>query len=232
MNLVLSSLKFNAVRAKAHADAQYHHEQARQLAANPELAHRAYDPDTNSLVVTQPPMRAVERITCISAECGPKAVPRHYQSEPKAPAIVPEPVTASPVDSSIGEIQAMSDSERAVILRRIMAFDGARERMQPVPGRTLTAALTQELDYQRAVIREAKGIARKGKTVRHSKTAAKRDNHKGYRKMKDGGTARMIPNRRAETFYVNVVAPMVEGYEWVRPIRRSEKLVIENNSES
>lgn len=232
MNLVLSSIKFNTVRAKARADAQYHHEQARQLAANPESAHRAYDPETNSMVVTQPPMRATARVTGISTECGPATIPRHYQSEPKAPAIAPEPVTASPVDVSIGEIQAMSDSERAVILRRIMAFDGARERMKPVPGRTLAEALIQELDYQRRVIREARGIVRKGKTVRHSKTAAKRDNYKGYRKMKDGGTARMIPNRRAETFYVNVVAPMVEGYEWVRPIRRNEKLVIKSNSES
>ena len=227
MNLVLSSISLNAARVKQREQSRYFHEQARQLACDPEHAHRAFDPVTNSWVVTQPPCVAdpmessQEFVARTISEHDPKTIVT--QKPPKQ--------SGAPVNYTLGDIDAMSPEDRAIALAQVCAVDGARERIRNAGCATLRQALEQELTYQRALIRENKRISRQARESRFSKSAAKRDNSKGYRRLKQGGTARMMPNRRGETFYVNVVAPMVDGYSWTRKLGRHEKLVITQNLE-
>ena len=227
MNLVLSSIKLNVDRASQRKQLRYFREQARQLVCDPEHAHRAFDAVTNTWVVTQPPCvsdsveSTQEFVARTISEYDPKTVVT--QSPPKQ--------SGAPVNYTLGDIDAMSPEDRAIALAQICAVDGARERIRNAGCATLRQALDQELAYQRALICESKRISRQARESRFSKSAAKRDNSKGYRRLKQGGTARMIPNRRGETFYVHIIAPMVDGYSWTRKLGRHEKLVITQNLE-
>jgi hypothetical protein len=141
------------------------------------------------MVVAQEPMRAIERITGVSSECGPSVINRTHETVPKPRIVLPN--HGSPVDLTVGEIQRMSAEDRAVALARVMAVEGARERMEAckLADLTLTESLGIELEYQRAMIRAAKNIARKGESERHTKTQSKIDRKAGRPRAKQAGTA-------------------------------------------
>ena len=182
----------NRLIDKAHDE--YFTQQNRRYAAEmarDELssARVVIDADGNERVA-QPPMQAVVRITGVSSECGPSVVNRSFASPPK-PRPVLDPIPGSPVDLTVGEIKRMLPDERAVALRRIMAVDGARERMNQskLAGSTLTASLERELEYQRIMIRDAKRANKLGKTERIMIRDAKRANKLGAHPLRDGGVA-------------------------------------------
>jgi hypothetical protein len=176
-------------------------------------------PETGEMLCAQEPMRAVERITGVSSESGPSVINRTYETVPKPRIVLPNP--GSPVDLTVGEIQRMTPEDRAVALARVMAVDGARERMKPDGDRTLTQALADELEYQRAMIRAAKNIARKGESERHTETQSKIDRKAGRPRTRSPGTASFTgPGNRAVIIDNNVAD--------VRKIKRGQSLLLLN----
>ena len=173
-------------RMQAAQSEQYLQDQSRRLVLSGSVLYVA-NPETGEALCAQEPMRAIERITGVSSECGPSVIERTYETTPKPRLVLPSP--GSPVDLTVGEIQRMTPEDRAIALARVMAVDGARERMKPDGERTLTQALADELEYQRAMIRAAKTVARKGESERHTKTQSKVDRKAGRPRAKQAGTA-------------------------------------------
>lgn len=173
-------------RMQAAQSEQYLQDQSRRLVLSGSVRYVA-NPETGEALCAQEPMRAIERITGVSSECGPSVIERTYETTPRPRLVLPSPGT--PVDLTVGEIQRMTPEDRAIALARVMAVDGARERMKPDGERTLTQALADELEYQRAMIRAAKTVARKGESERHTKTQSKVDRKAGRPRAKQAGTA-------------------------------------------
>ena len=173
-------------RMQAAQSEQYLQDQSRRLVLSGNVRYVA-SPETGEMVCAQEPMRAIERITGVSSECGPSVIERTYETTPRPRLVLPSP--GSPVDLTVGEIQRMTPEDRAIALARVMAVDGARERMKPDGERTLTQALANELEYQRAMIRASKNIARKGESERHTKTQSKVDRKAGRPRAKQAGVA-------------------------------------------
>ena len=138
-------------------------------------------------VVPAFPVRAIERITSANADepavyCNP-----HHMTE-TTPAVV-LPSHGAPLDMDVETFRKLNPEDRQRAIARLLAVDGARQRMAPNGSRTLVQALESELAYQRGLVRRAVKTADDGETRRISKTAAKRDRSKGARKPRDGGTA-------------------------------------------
>ena len=229
MNIVLESIAFNAARAKDRESERYFDSQSRRLAADSGSAHRVIDPVTGEWVIAQPPIKAIERGSGVSTECGPLVIERTYETPPEPRQTLPR--SGAPVDLTLGDIDAMAPGERALALAQVCAVDGARERIRTAGCATLRQALAKELAYQRWLVREGKRAEKQGRERHLSKTTAKRDIRKGHRRMRDGGTARMVPDQRHEAFFVNVVAPMVEGHSWTRKLGRHEQPILSQNFE-
>ena len=173
-------------RMQAAQSEQYLQDQSRRLVLSGNVRYVA-NPETGEALCAQEPMRAIERITGVSSECGPSVIERTYETTPRPRLALPSP--GSPVDLTVGEIQRMTPEDRAIALARVVAVDGARERMKPDGERTLTQALAAELEHQREMIRAAKNIARKGESERHTKTQSKIDRKAGRSRAKQAGTA-------------------------------------------
>lgn len=191
------------VEQQARSTDQFFLEQNRRLSASGEFRTVSVA-EINSLGVEITYSHAVQESIVVEPilvdNSGPSIVSRTYESVPaKRPAL--EPTPSSPLDLTIGEIERMPPDERAVTLRRILAVDGARERMSPVPGRTLTQALIAELDFQRAMIREAERVVREGNASRVGKSVAKRANKQGAHKLRSGGKANF---RRSRVINIDV----------------------------
>ena len=191
------------VEQQARSADRFFLEQNRRLSASGEF-RTVSAVETNSRGVEITYSHAVQESIVtdpvIHDNTGTSIIDRSYETVPK-PRQVLEPTPGSPLDLTIGEIERMSSDERAVTLRRIMAVDGARERMAPIPGRTLTQALIAELDFQRTMIREANRVVHEGKTSRVGKGEAKRANKQGAHKLRSGGKANF---RRSPVINIDV----------------------------
>lgn len=228
MNVVIASLSFKACRDAARQQSQYFSDQARHQAANPESARRVQDPVTGDWLTAQPVLSAVPKPATVSY---PEPL-RVSNSMPNTGLMVPPPAqSGAPQNLTLPELRRLPAEDQHRALVAVCAYSGAAKRISESGSKSLRESLDLELARQRRAIRIARAYARESRVVRASKSAAKRDNHKGYRRMKQGGTARMLPKYRAETFYVACVAPLVEGYAYVRRLGRGEKLIITSNSE-
>jgi len=138
-------------------------------------------------IVPANPVRAIERITSANADepavyCNP-----HHMTE-TTPAVV-LPSSGAPLDMDVESFRKLNQEDRQRAIARLLAVDGARERMAPNGSRTLVQALEAELAYQRGLVRQSAALASAGETKRVSKSKAKRDRSKGAHKPRDGGTA-------------------------------------------
>lgn len=164
------------------------------------------------------PMRAIVR-PGIAPLSEPDQISVHPDRPIEKPSVTAEPITGSPVNLTVGEISRMNPEDRAIAVRRVMAFEGAKSRMAPVPGRTLVQALERELDLQRSVIRRSAELARQGETSRVSKTQSKIDRKNGRPPAKIGGTASF---RGVKTTRIEFVPEAEDGQIEVRRVSRSE----------
>lgn len=210
----------NAMKRAKLADvraAEYFAEVSRLSAVRGQVA----SPDGR---VAQPPLLAVR------AQSAPDPIePRRVNAELKLSRVtVSAPAaTGAPVNLTMAEFRRLKKEDQARIMRQVLAFDGARERMAPDgSGRSLADAFEAELSFQRAVVRSGSAAIADGKSDRVSKSAAKRDTHKGYRKMKDAGQASF---KRSGTRYSGVSTP--NGVDAsTRPLKLGETGILRINA--
>jgi hypothetical protein len=136
---------------------------------------------------------------------------------------------------TIEDFRRMAPEDQQRAIRAVLAVDGARERMRPTGDRTLTQALETELLYQRRLIKNAASVRTDAKSVRHSKSAAKRDRSKGAKPMASGGTASFT---RGTPWRVTVEdqKSIDPSAEWVtadvKKLRKIDRTLLQKNAQS
>lgn len=188
--LFIQTAAMKTAKLENRASEQYHHDQQRASMAraiNPSLRDLETRETRTDGRVPQPAMRAVERITG-TADAAP--FERRVNDEVKLSCVtVSAPVmSGAPVNLSIDEFDRLQKDDQTRIMRQVLAYRGARERI--VENGSDREAFARELGVQRRACRLAREAVRDGKKTVINREQSKRDKKSGRPKIRASGTAR------------------------------------------